>query len=432
MVENTNMHLREWGPMESNRPQPTSHHRVYGKSTRNELGLLQQIYEHTNISRIELAKLTGLSAACVGGVVNRLLKKGLIVESGENSTPLGRRPVSLSVREDLAYFVGVDLGSYMLRVVVADMLGRLIYKYETVSKVSEGRQNTLQRTLESIHKALAECGVPRDLVKGIGMAHSGVVDSESGVILSFPRPGQMAQWRNVPLRDMLEEAFALPVTLDDSTRTMAIAEKHYGIGLGLSDFLYISVSMGIGAALFIDSKLYRGPGGLAGEFGHMTANRNGPLCSCGNYGCLETAASCAAIIEAVRGALEKGVDSRIPELAKGDLDHISVEMVVQAARENDGLAFRVLHEAASQIGIALADVVNLLNPRVVVFGGPLFRHGAPLLLDPLQRIIKQHALEKSANEVQLKISALGSEASALGATRQVSQNILSSLFAECL
>lgn len=230
---------------------------------------------------------------------------------------------------------------------------------------------------------------------------------------------------------MLEETFALPATLDDSTRTMAIAEKHYGVGQGLADFLYISVSMGIGAALFIDNKLYRGPGGLAGEFGHMTANRNGPLCSCGNYGCLETAASCTAIMEAVRGALEKGVDSRIPELANGDLEHISIEMVAQAARENDGLAFRVLHEAASQIGIALADVVNLLNPRIVVFGGPLFRHGASLLLDPLQRIIKQHALEKSANEVQLKISGLESEASALGATRQISQKILSSLFAEC-
>lgn len=432
MGENVDMHLKEGELAGAKDPRRAGAKRVLGKSARNELNLFQQIFEYTNISRIELAKRTGLSAACVGGIVNRLLKKGLIIETGENSTPLGRRPVSLSVRNDLAYIVGVDLGSYMLRVVVADMLGRPVYKLETVSKVSDGRQSTLQRAFEAIHKALRDCGLAPGLIKGIGMAHSGVVDSESGMILSFPRPGQMAQWRNVPLRDMLEEAFSLPATIDDSTRTMAIAEKHWGIAAGLADFLYLSISMGIAASIFIDGKLYRGPGGLAGEFGHMTANRSGTLCSCGNYGCLETVASCTAIMEAIRSALAKGVDSRILEMAKGDLDHISIELVAQAARENDGLAFRVLHEAVSHIGIALADVVNLLNPRVVVFGGPLFRHAAPLLLDPLQRIIKQHALEKSANEVQLKVSSLGSEGAALGATRLIAQKILPSLYEECL
>jgi predicted NBD/HSP70 family sugar kinase len=426
------MHLTErkrtWGKPEGRPDSP----RTYGKSARNEMTLLEQIYQNANISRIELAKRTGLSAACVGGIVSRLLKKTLIIESGENSTPQGRRPISLSLRNDLAYFVGVDLGSYMLRVVVADMLGQVAYKFETTSKVSAGRQSTLQRTFEAIQKALGECGVARSLIKGIGMAHSGVVDAENGVILSFPRPGQMAQWRNVPLRTMLEAAFSLPATIDDSTRTMAIAEKHYGTARELRDFLYISVSMGIGAALFIDGKLYRGEGGLAGEFGHMTANRNGALCSCGNYGCLETVASCAAIMESIRSALDKGVDSRIPEMAKGDLESISIEILAEAAKENDGLAFRILHDAISSIGIALADVVNLLNPRLIILGGPLFRHAGALLLDPLQRIIKQHALEKSANEVQLQVSSLGSEAAALGAARLISQKTLGSLYEESL
>jgi N-acetylglucosamine repressor len=148
--------------------------------------------------------------------------------------------------------------------------------------------------------------------------------------------------------------------------------------------------------------------------------------------CLETVASCAAIMEALRSALAKGMGSKIPELAKGDLDHISIEMVAQAASENDGLAFRVLHDAASHIGIALADVVNLLNPRIVVFGGPLFRHASAMRLDPLQRIAKQHALERLANEVQLKVSSLGSDAAALGAARLISQKTLASLYEKCL
>jgi len=159
------MGLTKGGLTWRNPQRPTGSQRAYGKSARNELNLLQQIYQHTDISRIELAKHTGLSAACVGGVVSRLLKKGLIVEVGEKSTSLGRRPVSLSVRNDVAYFVGVDLGSYKLRVVVADMLGHPVYRLEALSRVSEGRKSTLQRTFETIHKAMGECGVAKGFIR---------------------------------------------------------------------------------------------------------------------------------------------------------------------------------------------------------------------------------------------------------------------------
>src|SRR5215468_2270742 len=162
----------------------------------------------------------------------------------------------------------------------------------------------------------------------------------------------------------------------------------------------------------------------------MTVDENGPLCSCGNNGCLEAMASCAALIQAVRAGIQQGVNSKITEMAEAHLDRISIEIVVQAARENDTLALRVLDEAVSHIGVVLADVINLLNPKVVVFGGPLFREGKELLLDRLRQVIRQRALEKSANEVQLKISTLRSEAAALGAARLISEEILEQLYAE--
>jgi N-acetylglucosamine repressor len=406
--------------------------RICTKSEQSELSVLCQIYAHPNISRIALAKHTGLSPASIGGIVNRLLAKGLVVESGQTSSGQGRRPTSLVVRRDAAHLVGVDIGSHMLRIVVTDLLGQCIYKTETESRLSEGRQRVLQRAFNAIHKAVRDSAVPKSHIKGIGVAHSGVIDSENGVVLSYPRPGQMAEWKNVPLRDIFQEQFRLPATIEDSTRTMAVAEKQFGLGVDLNEFIYINVGIGIGAAIFIDGKLYRGPGGLAGEFGHMTVNENGPLCSCGNYGCLETVASSAAIVQAVRGALEQGVDSKIHELAKGELDQITIEMIAQAVRENDSLAFRVLDEAVSHIGVALADVANLLNPRVVIFGGPLFQHATKFMLEALRRVIKQRALEKSSNEMQLKVSSLGSEAAALGAVRLVSQKIVESLFLEKL
>lgn len=399
------------------------------KTVQTELRVLRLIHENHNVSRIELTKLTGASAGSMTSVVHRLIGKGLVVESGKSSASLGRKPVALSLRKDLGYVVGVDLGSFLTRVVVADMVGNVSYKSEIETRMAEGRDGVITRTFDAAHKAIREARV-NGALKGIGMAHSGVIDTQKGMVLCFPRPGQMTQWRNVPLRDMLEEEFRVPSVLDDSARMMAVAEKHFGLGREMSDFLYIEVGMGIGAALFIDGRLYRGPGGSAGEFGHMTVDENGPLCSCGNTGCLEAMASCAAIIRAVKTAIQHGVNSKVTELVDGDLERISVEAIVQAAEENDTLSFRVLHEAISRIGVMLADVINLLNPRFVVFAGPLFRHGGDFLLDQLRDVIRRRALEKSATEARLRISSLGSEAAALGAARFVSEQVLEQLYQE--
>jgi glucokinase-like ROK family protein len=362
--------------------------------------------------------------------VQRLISKGLVVESAKSTASLGRKPVGLSLRGDLGCVIGVDLGSFFTRVIVADVLGNISYKCETETRMADGKDRVIARTFDALHQAMEKAHIPKGALKGIGMAHSGVIDTRKGLVLCFPRPGQMAQWRNVPLRDMLDAEFGVPSTLDDSARMMAVAERCFGLGREMSDFLFIEVGMGIGASIFINGKLYRGPGGSAGEFGHMTVEENGPLCSCGNTGCLEAMASCAAIIQEVKNAIRQGVNSKVTELASGELERISIETIVRAARENDTLSSRVLHEAISRIGVMLADVINLLNPSSVILAGPLFRIGGDFLLERVKDVIRRRALEKSATDAKLQISALGSEAAALGAARVISEQVLERLYQE--
>ena len=409
---------------------PAQMKRTQSKSSQKELRLLALILGNHNTSRIELAKMTGASVGSMTAMVRRLILNGLVVESGKGPASLGRKPVSLSLPSELGQLVGIDLGSFLTRIVVADVSSKISYKAEMETRMAEGRDAVIRRTFAAIHHAIKEARVARGALKGIGMAHSGVIDSQKGVVLCFPRPGQMTQWRNVPLRNMLEKEFVVPSALDDSARMMALAEKHFGLGQELNDALFIEVGMGIGACIFVDGKLYRGSGGSAGEFGHMTVEENGPLCSCGNRGCLEAMASCAAIIQAVKSAIEQGVNSKIPELVDGNLDRIGVEVIVQAAKENDVLSFRVLREAIARIGVMLADVINLLNPSSVIFAGPLFRHSGDFLLDHLKDVIRRRALEKSAGEAQLRISNLGSEAAALGAARLITEQVLERLYHE--
>jgi predicted NBD/HSP70 family sugar kinase len=322
----------------------------------------------------------------------------------------------------------VDIGSYYTHAVITDFNCSIVHKVQVESAIPAGRVAVLRRVFKCVHEAIEASRVPKHLILGAGIAHSGLIDTENGVVLSFPRPGQMAEWKNVPLQAIFEKEFKIPCRVEDSVRTMAIAERVFGLGKDVSDFLFIEVGMGIGAAFYINGELYRGGGGKAGEFGHITVDEDGPLCSCGNNGCLESVASCAAIIDAGRTAIERGVDSKIRDLAGGDLGQISVELIARAASENDSLAFRVLQDSASYIAIGLADLVNLLNPRLIIFGGALFRAAPHLLSDPLRRIIRQRSLEKSANDVQLKVSALGSEAGALGASRVISVRALEDLY----
>ena len=206
------------------------------------------------------------------------------------------------------------------------MNGKVIHKSQTETKISEGRTTVMDRMCKFIRLAMKESKLPKGAIKGIGIGHSGVIDSERGVVLSYPRPGQMSDWKNLPVRDIFQKEFGIPCLLEDSVRASAIAEKAYGLGKDLKDFIYTEVGIGIGSGIFLDGNLYRGAGGGAGEFGHITVDEDGPLCSCGNAGCLEAVASCSAIIQAVRRAIDKGVDSKIRDLAGGDLDRVSVEL----------------------------------------------------------------------------------------------------------
>lgn len=400
---------------------------IHSKSAEKELAVLRLIHRKKDVSRVELVKLTGFSAGSITAIVQALLQRQLVIQVQGRSSVAGRRPVGLRVRHDAAYVIGVDIGSFHLRVVVSDMLGNVLQSLTAETNLSEGRKKVLSKTFHAIHNAISASGVSNQRIRAIGVGHSGIIDGQTGTVLSFPRPGQVTEWKNVPLRKMVEDEFHVPCMLEDSVRAIAFAEKCVGAGTDLEDFVYIDVGMGIGAGIILNGNLYKGYGGGAGEFGHMTVEENGPLCCCGNHGCLEMMASCAAIIRAARRAIEQGVDSRIRELAGGDLDGISIELIAYAAHENDSLAFRVCEEAVSHIGVALADVVNLLNPGVVVFGGPLFR-AAPHLLEPLKRVIKHRALERSANQVQLRVSNLGSEAGAIGAAHLVAERVMEDVF----
>ena len=162
--------------------------------------------------------------------MRNLIARQLVIETPAVSSSVGRKPVPLEVRSDAGYLIGVDIGSYYVHVVVTDMKGQIVYKEQVETGIPDGRLQVLQRVFECVRRAIAASGVSWERILGMGIAHSGVIDARKGLVLSFPRPGQMVEWKNVPLQAIFEKEFGLPCLLEDSVRTMATAERHFGLG----------------------------------------------------------------------------------------------------------------------------------------------------------------------------------------------------------
>jgi predicted NBD/HSP70 family sugar kinase len=406
---------------------PLTISKIGRKASQTELSVLKLIQMTPAISRVELSNLSGLSSAAITGVVGSLIDKGLLVEEKSSTKTLGRKRVTLSLRPSLGCVIGIDLGTFNLRISVTDLNGEILASLQVKTEMERGREEVLRRCFTLTREILATSGIELSQVLGIGVAFSGVIDVQRGWVLSYPRLGQVEQWRNIPLKKLIEDEFNVPCILEDSVRAVATSEKYLGAGIPLKDFVYVDVGMGVGASIFINGQIYRGFNGSAGEFGHMTVDENGPLCICGSYGCLEALATCSTIILTVRAAIEKGVASKTLELAGGDASGITIEMIALAADQNDSLAYRALSEAASHIGAAAADLVNLLNPQAIIFGGALFRSAPKLLLEQIHRVVRHRAMEKLFNDVSLLISPLQSDAGARGMARLVGADVVSSI-----
>jgi N-acetylglucosamine repressor len=220
--------------------------------------------------------------------------------------------------------------------------------------------------------------------------------------------------QNVPIGSYLESRFQVPVQLDNDVRAMAIGESWLGNARDVSHFLCINVGYGIGAAIVLGKELYHGVSHSAGEIGHTTVDEAGPRCSCGNTGCLQVMAAGPAIAERARQAIRHGRDSRIYENAEGDLDAITALTVYQAAEEGDSLALQLLEDTGHYLGIAIANLINILNPEKVIIGGGVAKAG-DFVFRPLKETVAQRSLALPYSKTQIVESALGDNATAIGA-----------------
>lgn len=248
-------------------------------------------------------------------------------------------------------------------------------------------------------------------IAAIGCSVPGPLDRASGIITSSPNLG----WRDVPFRQMLQERLGVAAVIDDDARCAAIGEWWRGCARGIAHFMYIIVGTGIGGGIVVNGAPLYGAGDTAGEIGHTTVRRGGPVCRCGKAGCLEAVASGRAIAREGAEAVQSGASTALAARCEGEAGRMTAEMVVAAARDGDPISSQIVTDAGQWLGIGLANATNLLNPDLIVLGGGLMLGASDLLLPPTLGSLDAHALPSARGHVRIELGMLGEQAGLIGA-----------------
>ncbi|MDP4129339.1 MAG: ROK family transcriptional regulator [Bacteroidota bacterium] len=367
----------------------------------------------------ELAELLNISVPKTKELLTSLLNEGLVKDSGRKTEGIGRRATIYSLDPESCYFLGIEIKKYKINIGLMSFNAELIDSSMDIPFTFSDGNESLDAIIEELQGFLTNIPVPKEKILGLGLSLAGRINVKTSKILSIYHFG------NAPVKEKLEEAFHLPVYIDNDSRTLAYGEYHFGkSGLPYREknVCIVNLDYGIAVGIFANGGPIYGASGYAGEIGHIPMFNNEKICFCGKKGCLETEASGLALIDFLTAKIKKGSSSRLQKvLAKKGI--IELEDILEAVRFGDNLAIEGVAEIAYNLGKGLAVIINLLNPELIVLGGMLSGFGELLLL-PVKTSIMQHSLSLVNSDTRVTLSTVNQKAALPGCCLLVRNKIL--------
>ena len=388
----------------------------------NKIKILSLIRDFGTISRAELVTKSGLSAPTVTRIVNGLIhEEKLVISVGMGTSNGGRPPVLLKFNGEKNYIIGVDLGATTTRGVLSDLNGKYIEEIDFPTRLESGFDEIMKDVAGLINKlAGSEKKSARYKIYGVGIAVAGLIDIKANLVEYSPD----FNWHNVDIIEALRDKVEYPVIFDNVTRLMALGGMCYGKGQRMRNFICVNVGYGIGSGIIANGELLMGSEGFAGEFGHMTIDKDSDIqCNCTKYGCLEALASGKAIALTAQSRLARGQQSLLNEMCGGDISKVTTKMVADAAKEGDELALNVFKRAMEYIGIGVANLVNLFNPEMIVIGGGVSMAG-DIFFDSIKEVVAKHIMQSTPRDVPIYPVAYGHNAALMGAFALILNKVL--------
>jgi predicted NBD/HSP70 family sugar kinase len=378
--------------------------------------VLSAVQASEGISRVEIAKQTGLTAQTVSVIVRRLIQQGIVEEGGSLPSTGGKPRKTLRINPAAAYAVGIHFDPLGVSMVVVDMTGQELAHSRQEIRPGLDPEALIAQAAQAALALLADLGIPRERVLGVGAACPGPIDQSQGLVISPPRRDR---WTEVPIKRLLEQHIGFDVIIDNDANAAAIGERWSGHGRNASDFAFLYMGTGIGGGIFLSNHIYRGVSLNAGEFGHMVVEPNGTPCYCGNRGCLESMCSPAAIVKDVQAELALGQASKLALLYQEDPALVDHTAICRAAVEYDIVARRVIDRVAEYLADSAVMIANALDVELIVIGGRATTNVGEIYRDKMTEFLQSRPLARKTHTMRVEISDMANDGAALGAASLV-------------
>lgn len=374
--------------------------------------LVDLVRKYGGFSKSDLVNFTEYSRTKITSCIDSLLEKSMLKINTITEYTGGRRSRKYSLNGEFGLFAGIDIGATSIDLGIADFSSRLLARHSEPASVKDGPIRILGKVCSLLEQMLDENGLHPERLHGIGVGVPGPVDFSLGTLVS---PPIMPGWDRFPIIQTIQQWFpSSNVVVDNDVNVMALGEMYQGSGLGVNNLIFVKIGTGIGAGIICEGKIYRGSNGCAGDIGHICVDKNGPLCHCGNKGCLEAVAAGPAIAMRSLTAAQAGKSPLLMKYYERNGNCLRAEDIGDAAREGDPLAIEIVRQSGQYIGDVLAGLVNFYNPGIIVIGGGVSNLG-DLLLSSIRQSVLNRSLPLATRELLIVFSKMGADAGVSGA-----------------
>jgi len=361
--------------------------------------ILRTIRHYGPVSRSEIAKKNKISPTTVTAAVKELICQGLVCEDGVGVSTGGRKPVLVRFSSDSKFIIAVAITNSSIKIAEMNLEAK-VRRQKVFPVYNLTGKLVIDYLLKSIGQFLEEYS---DLTKciGISIISPGIINVDKGIIYENTK----LKLKNIPLQEMVEKQFKLKTWLENDANAIALAEKRFGAYRKFKNLIYITIGDGVGAGIIVNGSIFRGCRGGAGEVGHTSIDRNGIPCDCGNTGCLENYVSWPAICSKVLSSVAQGKPTTMSELVKGDISRVTPSIFRDALKKNDQLAKEIMKDTAAYLATGIINLVNLLNPDIIILGGKV-AYDNQFLLSQVKKLVFKQALTILTNKLEICSTSL--------------------------
>lgn len=391
---------------------------VVYKKNQKVRGVLSYLYQEESGTLAQLAETLYTSVPSITSVVEDLVSQGWLRTTGTASGNNGRRPVLFSLNPNGHYAIVLDSTTHDTCFMLVNPLRQVIFQ-RSVDTHLENNAQFLAFLISFVTDCLVESGIDKKDIIGLGLAIPGLIDARRGLNLTYPNLNLPDQ----PFTTRMEQELGFSVLLINDSKATALGENRFGSGQGKKHALSINIDWGIGLGIILNSDVFQGASGFAGELGHIQMDPEGELCYCGKVGCLDTIASASSLVRQVRRAVLNGCTSKLAIYAQ-DVSQITINRIIEAAQAGDSFAIDLLHSTGYQLGKGLSVAINLFNPEIIIIDG-ILAEASTFIINPIEQAINKYCLSGFRNDLTVEATKLNGAAKWLGTHAYVMENLFS-------